>query len=546
MKSRFLQTSFASGEIMPEMFGRGDLQSYDNGAKVLQNVNVLSTGGVRRRAGSKYISTVSGTARLFGITINRVAYMTIWRINKVEIYQGTTKKTEVATPFSHITTLEKLFFAPDTDGVWICSGTHPVCKLSGKGSNWTVTTPKFIGLEKAVFTNGYPIAMGFIQGRTVLAGTTAHPNRIWMSRSGKPLDFALNKGLDDDGIDMVLLSSGNNTITGLFCGLDLMVFTTAGEWIVSGNPITPASVVARQHTRVGSPETRCIPIMDVDGLVLFVARTQNAIYAYSLDGSGGGTYKTQPMASMARHIIRGITDMAHSPKHNRLLCVKSDGKMAVLTFDKAEGLSAWSHYTTNGAYTAVATNPDGIYTLVKRHGQYMLEVFDRTALLDSVYTKTADKTSFDKISGLMRFNNTTISLIADGIVGNRQRVTNNTLSLPYATKVCHMGYAYTHIIQSLPLPSGIADKKIRLRKITLRLQDTASAHLRIGDTNIDLGFRAFGTEVLNKPVALFSGDKTVTTLGWKTHGNKSIWHIQGATPLPITVLSVKLEVSINQ
>ena len=31
--------------------------------------------------------------------------------------------------------------------------------------------------------------------------------------------------------------------------------------------------------------------MDVDGLVLFVARTQNAIYAYSLDGSGGGTYK---------------------------------------------------------------------------------------------------------------------------------------------------------------------------------------------------------------------------------------------------------------
>ena len=83
-----------------------------------------------------------------------------------------------------------------------------------------------------------------------------------------------------------------------------------------------------------------------------------------------------------------------------------------------------------------------------------------------------------------------------------------------------MGYAYTHIIQSLPLPSGIADKKIRLRKITLRLQDTASAHLRIGDTNIDLGFRAFGTEVLNKPVALFSGDKTVTTLGWKTHGKQ--------------------------
>ena len=172
MKSRFLQTSFASGEIMPEMFGRGDLQSYDNGAKVLQNVNVLSTGGVRRRAGSKYISTVSGTARLFGITINRVAYMTVWRINKVEIYQGNTKKTEVATLFSHITTLEKLFFAPDTDGVWICSGRHPICKLSGKGSNWTVTTPKFIGLEKAVFANGYPIALGFYSRQN---STSRHP-----------------------------------------------------------------------------------------------------------------------------------------------------------------------------------------------------------------------------------------------------------------------------------------------------------------------------------------------------------------------------------
>ena len=47
-----------------------------------------------------------------------------------------------------------------------------------------------------------------------------------------------------------------------------------------------------------------------------------------------------------------------------------------------------------GHIRRVATNPDGIYTLVKRHGQYMLEVFDRTALLDSVYTKTAHKTPF--------------------------------------------------------------------------------------------------------------------------------------------------------
>ena len=544
MKRQIIQTSFASGEIMPEMFGRGDLATYDNGAKALVNVNVLSTGGVRRRSGTQYIAHVNGTARLYGITTHGVPYMTVWTVGKVTIYRNRTKVSEIATPFGNTQILQKLFFATDTHAIWVCCGDIAIQKLAFNGKTWHLSAPSFSGLEKNIFStaNGYPVAMGFIQGRTVLAGTKAHPNRIWMSRSGKPLDFTLNKGLDDDGIDMVLLSSGNNTITSVFCASELMVFTTAGEWIVSGLPITPSSVVARQHTRVGSPHHICTPIVDADGLIVFVSGTQNSIHAYKQDNSGNGVYVTQPIASMARHMIKGITDMTYSPKHNRVLCVKADGTMAVLTIDKAEGLSAWTRYETTGAFIACAANGDGIYTVVNRYGTNGLEIFSKTALMDSVHThKTL--TATDTIGNLARFNGRKVCIVADGIVANAQTVKNDHITLTYPVTECHVGYGYTHRIQSLPLPSPMANKKIRMRKVIVRLQDTASAIVHMDNKAVHIGFKTFGMDVLSTPVPLFSGDKVITVLGWKVYGHDSIWTISGNTPLPLTVLSIKAEIS---
>ncbi len=53
------QTSFASGEISPSLYGRVDRDIYFNGAAKLRNVYVAPLGGVIRRPGTKYIENTT-------------------------------------------------------------------------------------------------------------------------------------------------------------------------------------------------------------------------------------------------------------------------------------------------------------------------------------------------------------------------------------------------------------------------------------------------------------------------------------------------------
>ena len=48
-----LQTNFTAGELNKNLYGRGDLNIYENGARKLENVIIRPTGGVSRRRGLK-------------------------------------------------------------------------------------------------------------------------------------------------------------------------------------------------------------------------------------------------------------------------------------------------------------------------------------------------------------------------------------------------------------------------------------------------------------------------------------------------------------
>ena len=47
---RQIKTTFTSGEVSPDLLGRGDLRAYENGAAKLRNVFIQPTGGIKRRA----------------------------------------------------------------------------------------------------------------------------------------------------------------------------------------------------------------------------------------------------------------------------------------------------------------------------------------------------------------------------------------------------------------------------------------------------------------------------------------------------------------
>ena len=63
MSVKFLQRSFAGGEITPELAGRVDLSKYQTGLSLTRNMMVLPHGPAVRRPGFKYVNNVKDSAR---------------------------------------------------------------------------------------------------------------------------------------------------------------------------------------------------------------------------------------------------------------------------------------------------------------------------------------------------------------------------------------------------------------------------------------------------------------------------------------------------
>ncbi|MFP4313324.1 MAG: hypothetical protein ACLFR0_03260, partial [Alphaproteobacteria bacterium] len=141
------------------------------------------------------------------------------------------------------------------------------------------STNATIDWAEAAFSpvRGYPANVAFHQDRLVIGGSRDLPNRLWFSKSGDLFNFDLGEGLDDEAIEFAILSDQVNAIRGIFSGRHLQVFTSGAEWMVTGDPLTPASVQIRRQTRIGSIIDKHIPPIIVDGATLFIARNKEQI-----------------------------------------------------------------------------------------------------------------------------------------------------------------------------------------------------------------------------------------------------------------------------
>lgn len=85
-----IQTNFTGGELSPALYSRVDTEKYQNGAKTLENMIVVSTGGAKKRAGSKFVwySAVSGArSRLVPFSYNAEQnYVLEFSVNKIRFF----------------------------------------------------------------------------------------------------------------------------------------------------------------------------------------------------------------------------------------------------------------------------------------------------------------------------------------------------------------------------------------------------------------------------------------------------------------------------
>ena len=399
--------------------------------------------------------------------------------------------------------------------------------------------------QEAAFSaaHGWPVSLCFHQNRMVIGGTRDLPNRLWMSQVGDLFNFDLGTGLDNQAIEFGLMSDQVNAIRGVFSGYNLQVFTSGGEWQVTGSPLSPSTVQVAQQTRIGSPLNRMLRPVDVDGSTLFAARNGRGIYEFTYTALQQ-IYQANDLSLVSHHLVNAPRDMAYDQVNRLLHVVMADGALATLTLYRAEAVTAWTRQETAGSITAIAEVEGTVWLVVLRAGSWRLERFDASLALDAALDGSATTPRLDW-AGLEHLEGQQLAVVADGAPVGSATVSSGSIMLDEPASSVQAGLAFTHEIEPLPFDTTNAAAPLRLVAITFRLLNTASLAVDLGRGPQPLPFRRLDTGLLDAAPPRFTGDVRVRALGWQRDASISLWRISDATPLPMTLLSVTTETRIT-
>ena len=210
--------------------------------------------------------------------------------------------------------------------------------------------------------------------RLQFAGNLSEPLSTWGSVIGDFTDFTA--GTDDDSsISFTLVGSGQqNRIRWMVAKEALILGTVGGEHLLGASKdeeaLTPTNVKAKLQTTYGSED---IAAKIVNQAVLFVQRGGKKVreFLYNFEADA---HKADDLTVFAEHITgAGIVDMAFQRTPDpRLWCVRSDGELAVLTYERDQNVFSWYRYVTEGSFESVgviyggARSEDEVWVTVKR------------------------------------------------------------------------------------------------------------------------------------------------------------------------------------
>ncbi|MFN4090449.1 MAG: hypothetical protein ACK4QW_15590 [Alphaproteobacteria bacterium] len=625
-----LKTSFIAGELAPDLLGRGEIAAYADGAARLRNVFIRPTGGVARRAGTRFVAPARGPGRLVAFEFNtEQTYLLVLTDGWIDVLRDGEPVASVASPWA-AAHLAQLAWTQSADTLLVVHPDLPPRRVTRTAeTDWTVVEWSFteeegrlgvpfhrFGAPDVTLTpsaatgsitltasgahflpahagqrfrlkrrqveidavlspteatatvkddledtdaaadwdeaavspvRGWPATVCFHQDRLVLGGSRDLPNRLWLSRSGDLFNFDLGTGLDDEAIEFPILSDQVNAIRAVFSGRHLQVFTSGAEWMVTGEPVTPAALQLRRQTRVGSIVARQVPPRDVDGATLFAARNGRELREF-LFADIEQAYQAMDLALLARHAFRDPVDQDYDPAERLFHVVLANGTLATLTVYRGERVTAWTFQSTEGAFRAVAVAGDAVWLLVERADEFLIETFDADLLCDSALAGDSEAPA-SLWGGLDHLEGRRVRIVADGTLRPDAVVVGGTIELDAPARHVAAGLAYSHEIEPLPPAfgeTGLQGRTWRPVEIAFRLLDTGALRLDLGRGFADLPFRRIGpTGVLDGPAPRFTGDRRVRAVGWQRGEVRPVWRIVQDAPLPCTILSVNTRLQVN-
>lgn len=409
-------------------------------------------------------------------------------------------------------------------------------------------------LESAVWnsTDGYPRTLTLHQQRLVAAGSTAYPQTIWGSRPGLYMDFT--KGtLDDDSYSFELGSDEINPIRFLSSNRDLLALTYGGEWTLNGGiekPITPMNIRAVPQAKVGCASVRP---EQIDDDLYYVQRGVSAVRSLGWNLQLGG-YQSGEASTMSEHLARdGVSQISYQQSPDRLAwMLRGDGTYLAMTASREQNVRAITLCTPagGGVVESMATIPedgeDRTYMVVRRtiNGatKRYVERMNWDAHQDCRVSKTPASAT---VTGLGHLALRSVSVVADGVdLGDFTVTAGGQVTLPRVATAVDVGLRFVPEIKMLAAETGTgmgasAGRSKLTGRCLVLFQDTVGCNVN----GQPLAFRQLGDEVLDNPVAPYTGWKDVSDFGWSVDSDEI--EITQPQSYPITVLAVVRRITSN-
>jgi hypothetical protein len=415
------------------------------------------------------------------------------------------------------------------------------------------STPNAWSLEASVWNDvdGYPSTGTLYEQRLACAGSKNYPQTVWLSRTGEYLNFELGTK-DDDAMSFTVASDQINPVSHLAQIKVLIALTYGGEFSLSGGvekAIAPTNIQVKNQSVYGCNKVRPVRIGNE---LYFVQRSDRKVraMAYKYDSDA---YGAPDMSVLSEHAtITGIVDMAYQQEPESILyMVRADGVLATLTVDRDQDVVGWARQITDGTFESVAsipnTNGEEVFALVKRTigGSTVryVERFVNGIRVDAGVSATSGPGAATW-TGLAHLEGKTVDIVADDVVMQQQVVTGGQITLPRTAKAVQIGLPFRTKIKTLtPEVQGgtgsAQGNSMRVGEITLRFLKTTGCTLN----GQPIAFRNLGTNILDQPPQLFTGDHRLENLGWE-RGEASLL-IEQTQPLPFHLLCVIKKMSIN-
>jgi lysophospholipid acyltransferase (LPLAT)-like uncharacterized protein len=404
----------------------------------------------------------------------------------------------------------------------------------------------------------------------VFAATLSQPQTVFFSKSGDYENMDANIGgtvADDDAIIYTIASNQVNAIRFMSASRTLIIGTAGGEFTVTGggdnNAITPTNIMIKKQSNHGAANIDAVAVANA---TLFVQRAKRKIreLAYNFDVDG---YTAPDLTILAEHVTEGgIIEMAYQEEPLAIIwCVRNDGELVALTYQREQQVVAWHRHVFAGAFGSGNAVCESVAVIPTEDSEYELYMIIKRTIngatkryvefLNTFDFDESDNTSFNfldsqlsysgssatTISGLDHLEGQEVSILADGATHPNKTVSSGSITLDRAATKVKVGLGYTSLLKTMRIDAGAQNgtsqaKTKRIYEVTARLYESVGVEIGPDLNNMErVPFRT-SSDPMDQGIPPFTGDKEVEFRGdYDTDGFMIVRQTQ---PLPLTILSL--------